>query len=141
MVDSIDYKKIYLDSFWRTTNTAIGGRGFFDKFYENFLASSPEAREKFRNTNMFFQRRMLHDSLIHMQRFSIYKRAEPFIQNLAKKHSKSQLDIKPHLYDVWLTSLIDTVKEYDSEFDDEVELAWRMHFAPGITYMKHKYDK
>lgn len=70
MVDHIDYEKLYLDSFWRAIGTVIEGKEFFDRFYETFLASSPEAKEKFTDTDFFFQKKMLHDSLVHMQRFS-----------------------------------------------------------------------
>lgn len=141
MVDYVDYDQIYSDSFWRATGAVIEGKEFFDRFYENFIASSPEAKEKFRDTDFFFQKKMLRDSLIHMAKFSTFKRATAFMQKLAKKHSRDELDVQPHLYDMWLSSLIDAVKEYDPEFDDEVEVAWRMKLAPGIEYMKFKYNK
>lgn len=141
MVDYVDYTSIYADSFWRATSTVIEGRGFFDRFYENFLASSPEASEKFKGTDFFSQKKMLHDSLVHLQKFSISKRADVFMKELAKKHSSNELDVQPYLYDLWLASLIDTVKEYDPEFDGDMEVAWRMHLAPGIEFMKFSHDK
>ena len=41
----------------------------------------------------------------------------------------------------WLESLIETVQLFDSRFTEEIELAWRVVLAPGIAYMKFKYDK
>ena len=48
--------------------------------------------------------------------------------------------IAPELYEEWLESLIQTVREFDLEFTDEVELSWRVVLSPGITYMKFRYD-
>ncbi len=126
---------------WRVSGAVIEGKDFFSVFYENFIASSPVAKEKFKDTDLFFQKKMLRDSLIHIAKFSVYKKATAFIQKLAEKHSKDDLDVVPQLYDVWLSSLIDAVREYDSEFDQEVEVAWRIRLAPGIEYMKLKYSK
>ena len=46
----------------------------------------------------------------------------------------------PELYEAWLDSLIATARESDPDFDDELELAWRVVLAPGIAYMKFRYD-
>ncbi len=32
-------------------------------------------------------------------------------------------------------------RRYDPEFDEDVELAWRLKMAPGIDYMSFQYDK
>ena len=29
---------------------------------------------------------------------------------------------------------------FDPKFNEEIELAWRVVLAPGIEYMKYKYD-
>ena len=66
--------------------------------------------------------------------------ANDYLEEIAIQHSKSVLDINPGLYDLWLESLIDTVKEYDYDFTPETELSWRLVLSVGITYMKFKYD-
>lgn len=52
-----------------------------------------------------------------------------------------RLDIAPRLYDLWLETLIDTARDFDEQFDEEVELAWRLVLTPGIVYMKFYYDR
>ena len=54
---------------------------------------------------------------------------------------KKNAAIPPDLYDVWLECLMQTLKEFDPEYSSEVELSWRVVLAPGITYMKFKYDQ
>ncbi|HSP56757.1 MAG TPA: hypothetical protein VLO12_00455, partial [Halomonas sp.] len=55
-------------------------------------------------------------------------------------HGREHLDIPPHLYDLWLEALIETVRRFDDQYTDEAELAWRLVMAPGIVYMKFHYD-
>ena len=141
MAHYVDYDRVYRDSFLRVLSSEIDGLGFFDTFYRHFLDSSAEARQKFQNTDFSLQKQMLRESLGHMERFSQFKRADDVILNLAKRHSRMQLDIAPALYDAWLTSLVAAVAVHDPEFDRDVEIAWRMQLAAGIEYMKLNYDK
>jgi len=141
MTHYVDYDGVYRDSFLRVLSSQIDGRGFFDTFYHHFLDSSAEAREKFANTDFAMQKKMLRVSLGYVERFSQYKRADDEILKLAKRHSKAELDIAPALYDVWLSSLVSAVAIHDPNFDQDVEIAWRMQLAAGIEYMKFKYDK
>jgi hemoglobin-like flavoprotein len=140
MANYVDYDEIYEQSFWRVTKTLVDGQDFFERFYDNFMTSSSEVRALFKNTDLARQKKMLHDSIVHLARFSQYKRAGTHTQKLAQRHGKHDLDVQPQLYDTWLDALVATVKERDSEFDDDIELAWRMKLAPGIEYMKGKYD-
>lgn len=43
----------------------------------------------------------------------------------ARTHDHHHLDIKPELYDLWLESLICTAQEFDSQWSDAIEFAWR----------------
>ncbi len=46
------------------------------------------------------------------------------LDRIALRHSKSQLDIAPHLYWTWRDCLIQSVRECDPEFSLDVEKAW-----------------
>ena len=140
MTHYIDYDRVYRDSFLRVLSSEIDGQGFFDTFYRHFLDSSAEAREKFANTDFSMQKKMLRQSLGYMERFSQYKQADDEILKLATRHSKAELDVSPALYDVWLSSLVSAVAIHDPDYDQDVEIAWRMQLAAGIEYMKLKYD-
>lgn len=114
---------------------------FFDVFYERFINSSPVVKEKFKNTDMKRQRAMLEKSLHYIAYLFTSQEIYSYIQEIAELHNKKNLNIAPELYDLWLESLIDTVREFDSNFDDDVELAWRLSLARGIAYMKFMYSK
>lgn len=114
---------------------------FFDRFYEIFCSQSEEIARLFENTHMSSQKTMLHDSLDCLVDFFVSSKAPSYLKNVARRHSQADLDISLDLYDVWLDSLVFTVREYDPQFDADVERAWRTTLSPGIAYMKHYHDE
>jgi len=114
---------------------------FLSLFYQKFVISNSEVREKFANTDMAQQKMMLHASL-YMIMFSIQgnEAASVYLDRVAYRHSKSELDIRPELYDLWLITLIETVSEIDPLFNNKVESAWNKVMTHGIEYMKSKYE-
>jgi hemoglobin-like flavoprotein len=129
------------DASFRRVQVPSGKRvSFFEAFYRNFLMSSPQVRVLFRNTDMAVQRRMLKKSFFSLVSFYASGTVDDVLRKTAEIHSARQLNIDPYLYDLWLECLIDTVREYDPLFSDDVELAWRLILSSGITYMKFGYD-
>lgn len=109
---------------------------FIDLFYEKFLASSDEVAEKFSNTNFKKQKQMLRKSL-HLIVLSCggQDEADVYLPEVAKRHGRKGLQIKPAMYELWLESLIETVQEIDPKYSAEVEQAWRETMRYGIDYM------
>jgi hemoglobin-like flavoprotein len=119
-----------------------GGK-FFQRFYELFLASSPEVREKFRTTDIGKHRRKLQRSLYILVEHVTYGGAESrrYLEDLAEDHSKRGRDIPPHLYDVWLECLLRALQESDELYSEEVGAAWRSIVGAGIVLLKSRYDR
>ena len=132
-----DYVRIFDDSFGRT---AAKNPEFFDRFYARFLRANPTIEAKFQNTDFVKQREMLKKSLIELVSFFVSHKSTPYLEMLAAMHSKADRNIAPHLYDTWLRTLLETVADFDPEFEDSVALAWKVVLAPGIQFMKHHYD-
>lgn len=106
---------------------------FFDAFYDFFLDKSPEVVEKFAHTNFVVQKRMLRESLLVMLLFNLdTKESIDEVDRLGRRHSCSQLDIKPELYALWLDALCQTVAMYDPEYTPELEGLWRAAMQKGI---------
>jgi hemoglobin-like flavoprotein len=131
-VDERDIE-LFNDSLERCTQN----RSFMERFYDLFVASSPEVMEKFKFTDFRRQRRMLKASL-YMLVFAAEGRPEGFVhmEEIAKKHGAGNLNVKPEMYDLWIESLLKTVSEFDRGFNPEVERAWRNMLHAGISYMK-----
>lgn len=114
---------------------------FIERFYEIFLGSSEEVREKFKNTDMKKQRRVLKSSLLMMMMVADSKpEGMVHLDRIATIHSKYEHDIPDYMYDIWLYCLLQAVKEHDDHFTPEVEQVWRKMMRQGVDYMKAHYD-
>jgi hemoglobin-like flavoprotein len=116
---------------------------FLDRFYEIFLASSPRVEDKFAKTDFVRQKRALRASLYLILLAATGGRGGPdrYLRDIAALHSARQLDIGAELYDLWLDSLLATVKECDPEHSFEVAAAWEAVMMVGIRYMCTRYNQ
>jgi hemoglobin-like flavoprotein len=113
--------------------------GFLDRFYEIFIASSPEIAEKFQHTDFRKQTAALKASLfILMLSSTRTPEVTQHLERLAEMHSRRQLDIRPELYDLWLESLLKAVREFDANFDEQTESAWRHVVDPDSRQPEFK---
>jgi hemoglobin-like flavoprotein len=117
--------------------------GFLDRFYERFLRSSPKVREKFVGTDFTRQKRMLQASLqlLLVAAQDDGKRPAPYLDEVAARHSASQMAIGAELYDLWLDSLLAAVREVDPGWSAEVEQAWESVMTVGIAYLVSRYNR
>ncbi|WP_150910753.1 globin [Marinobacter halotolerans] len=136
----MSFDDIFDESFDRVLSASVNGTDFFEAFYQRFLRASPEIQMLFRDTDMARQRSMLKKSFYSLVAFYASGTVDDVLRRVAHCHSAEALNIKPHLYDLWMECLIDTVRVFDPEYTDNVELAWRLILSPGITYMKFGYD-
>ncbi len=129
-----------LDEVTASYHRCRASEGFFDTFYDRFLAKSPEVAEKFRHTDFKHQKLMLRESLISMLLFNLGSAsARQDLDKLAERHSRRQVDIPPRLYDLWLDSLCETVELHDPEFKPELAAEWRTAMRAGIDLLVSKY--
>jgi hypothetical protein len=136
-----NYLEIFSDSYQRVSASSVAEQDFFEAFYRAFIGTSTEVADKFKNVDMEKQRQHLRQSLDQMIYFSIDRKASDTLFGTAKTHSKSGKNIRSQLYETWLESLLETVRKFDTAFNEETEIAWRVVLAPGISYMKTQYHR
>ena len=114
---------------------------FLDIFYDKFLASSPEVAGKFATTDFAKQKASLRASFHHLLLVAKDPKQGPYayLHDVAVRHGAGQLAIGAHLYDLWLDSLLDTVRVCDPECFPEVEAAWEEVMMVGIHYLCANY--
>jgi hemoglobin-like flavoprotein len=140
-MDQNELARIFNDSYERVVNAPGETGGFFVAFYNHLIATSPEAASKFRDTDMEKQVRMLHASVAILLAFYGSDGQGDYLRKLAERHSKRGTDITPRLYQIWLTCLIETARQFDPKFDDDVATAWRAVFSKGIEFMASRYEE
>lgn len=115
-------KSLFTESLHRCT----ANDQFIPSFYEQFLASSDDVRRRFRFTSFEKQNKLLVRSLeLAAQATEGEPKALAELKERGKTHDRNHLDIKPDLYALWLDSLVATAREFDSQWDDSIESAWR----------------
>ena len=114
---------------------------FLDIFYERFLASSPKVKQKFADPDFHRQKRLLRASfyLILLASEDPEGGPERYLGHLAARHSTKDLDVGAELYDLWLDSLLASVKDCDPEYNEEIEHAWEKMMGIGIDFLLSHY--
>jgi hemoglobin-like flavoprotein len=115
---------------------------FLDRFYETFLASSPKVQEKFADTDFSRQKQMLHASFTLLLRAAQNEASGPpdYLEDLAQRHGAHQLAIGAELYDLWLDSLLATVRACDPACSKDIESAWEQVMGIGIKYLCTRFN-
>lgn len=126
--------------FGRSLATCSATPAFLERFYDVFLASSPEVAARFAETDFVRQRAALGESFaLMLEAASGTAAGREHLQAIAASHSRSGIDIPPHLYDLWLASLLQVVAEFDPACDEETLDAWRTVTSFAIDEMKAAY--
>lgn len=112
--------------------------GFFDTFYEHFLASSLEVHDKFANTNMAAQKLLLRQGILNVV---LYARGMPDtkLRALGCSHSRKAMDIRPELYNLWFKALAKTIEEHDKQVTAEIIAAWREVINKSVAVIVAEY--
>lgn len=127
--------ELFNDSLERTSGTPL-----LERFYELFVAASPEVAAKFAHTDFRQQRRAVKVSLYMMMSAAMgHLEGDVHLTRIAQRHSRAGLGIRPELYDLWLDCLVQAVGEHDPAFTGATERAWRRVLEPGIELMKSRY--
>src|SRR6266568_4040214 len=82
-----------VESFLASLKRCLGVPGFMETFYRSFVSSSEEVREKFRNTDLQRQARMLSDSLYVLAAAVQGQMRSPAwgdLPRLAERHSRKE---------------------------------------------------
>lgn len=129
-----------LQTFSASLGRCNGSPAFVERFYEIFMASSPKVKEKFAQTDFVRQKAALRASLDAML-LAVKDPAGPqqYLRDLAERHSSRQLNIGAELYDLWLDSLLSTVKEFDPVNGPAVQEAWEKVMMQGVSYLLSRY--
>jgi len=101
------------------------------------MGASDDIRAKFEHTDFERQKKVLSDSLFLMLTAAGASRgfARVELEKLAKRHSREELDIKPEWYAIWLDNLMKTVSEFDPEYSDDVDAAWRASIKDSVDLL------
>lgn len=123
-----------------TGDSTDGWNAFLSTFYERFVASDTLVAEKFANTDMQRQVRMLQVSLQAMLSVGTRGQTPVGFQEIAEIHNIENHDINASLYDLWLQSFLASVAQFDPEVNPELLEEWEEVLRIGIKQMLAHYQ-
>lgn len=111
---------------------------FFVDFYDHFMSSSEAIKNRFVNTDMAAQRHLLRNGVLQL---ILTARGMPDrkLKALGESHNRSNYNIQPEWYSLWLDSLMKTVRRHDPEYTKDLEKAWKDVLTPGIDLIRGAY--
>ena len=113
---------------------------FAEEFYQVFLNSSPEIGPLFAKTDFVKQRKLIRASVyIMVTRSPAEPTAREALDKIGHSHGRTELDIRPELYELWLDSLCETIKRMDPEWTPELQQEWRDRLRPAIEAITALY--
>lgn len=131
-----------LQLFRESVTRCVADAAFLQTFYDRFMGSSDEIRQKFDGTDFKTQKRALADSLFALAvALQSQKTSEAWreLERVARRHSSTDMDIRPEMYDVWLECLVQAVARHDPQYTPEVESAWRAALGEGVAFMRARH--
>ncbi len=130
------HKDLFIESLHRCSES----EKFVPAFYERFLSTSPEISLKFEHTDFRQQNRMLLKSLKLIAAATAGDQdGLRELRARAETHDRYHLNIKPELYDFWRAAIIATARDFDSEWNNDVEDAWNHILGHVIFHMIKHY--
>ena len=115
---------------------------FFRAFYKALIERDERIAAHFASTDMERQatalRSAINELLMYAQGSQVAIMAA---DRLAKSHSRTQRNVEPELYPVWIDCLVHTVARYDPRYESGLGDLWRSALAPGIARMVAGYER
>lgn len=129
-------KQLFLHSVTRCMEDHV----FIPTFYKHLFDASDEIKAKFRFTDFEKQNAMLRRSLLLCAEATAGRtEALREVNERATTHDREHLDIEPHLYAVWIDTLIATASDFDLRWNADVEAAWRKILGHVVQQMIRRY--
>lgn len=126
------------DSVFQSYGRCCRKEQFFKDFYDFFMDSSDEIRQRFVNTDMAAQRHLLRNGI--MQLILVARgMSDRKLRALGESHNRDNFNINPAWYTLWLDSLMKAVDKHDPEYNTELDAQWREVLRPGIELIRGAY--
>lgn len=92
----------------------------------------------FANTDFERQHKLLQHAIGLLLSFHAGDQEPNLLTRVAERHGRTALKIDPAHYGAFVDTLVDTVRQFDSQFTPETADAWREATSAGIAYMRSK---
>ena len=129
------------DLFLESLDRCLENKEFIPAFYDQLLSKSDEIRERFSLVDMQKQKQILADSLvICAQSVEGKPEALAHLNEIGHSHDKYHLNILPEWYPIWIDAIVATASQFDPDWSEDFEQAWRKLLSFVTKRISSKYD-
>jgi len=129
-------EKIFRESYDRCINLNDGDVKFVNHFYSKLKARNSKIFEILEPYPVYFQVRLVRVIIYLLADFRSSHSLSAEFKNFMKSHSHLQADLKPFMLSLCLECLLETVAEFDPEYNTQVRTAWLSILKPGSDYLQ-----
>ncbi|WP_448212919.1 globin [Colwellia sp. MEBiC06753] len=113
------------------------GTVFYDRFYQEFIASDPRIGRYFSSTNLTQLERMVSKTLTHAVLYTCNPASQTAPENLVRLiEDHKEMRIEPALFDIWQDSLLKCIHKYDPEINDDLLEEWNICLTRLVNLFK-----
>ncbi len=118
----------------------IENKDFIYSFYDRFLASGTEIKNKFTHVDFDKQTKLLRHGLMSVITYLDQKSlaGRYMFEKLRETHGTLGMNILPEHYEIWKKSMIETIRTVDPEFSDSLEQQWNHVLDVAIRLIQHE---
>lgn len=129
------------DDLQQSFGRCLRNKDFIARFYEIFLASHPDIAPMFAKTDFAQQRLALRRGISVAISFAAGSNlVNRTVEQMAHIHSrKGRTPVPPPLYPYWIESLLQTVRENDSEASPALMLRWSQAMQQVVNRFSKDY--
>ncbi|MBL6448738.1 globin [Fulvivirga sp. 29W222] len=111
-----------------------------ETFYQKFLSSSVEVKERFKHTDFEQQHKLLRHGINLMIMYAAGNIAgQAGLRRIKDSHSRVRLNIDPRFYSLWKDALMSAIVQHDKKLDGETRRAWNEVLDKGIEFVTSGY--
>ena len=107
---------------------------FAESFYKKLLAVDPKYIEMFDETDFKIQHSMIIVALLQFYTYSITEQSDESLKRIGYVHGRFNLNAED--FEIWKACMMETVREYDDQFDEINEQKWESIIDISIEYIK-----
>ncbi|MCG7899230.1 MAG: globin [Candidatus Thiodiazotropha lotti] len=109
-------------------------QGFYDTFYDHFIAQSDEIAAIFHARDMDQLKGKLKETLQMVEDALMGKPGVVlYLEMLGRIHTRLKVDQRH--FEMWKYALLSTIERYDDEYDAEVKMAWEAAIETVVSLM------
>ena len=131
-----DDEKIFKDSYDRCINLNDGDVKFVNHFYSVLKGRDSKISKLLESYPVYLQVRLVRNIIYLLADFRSSHAISPEIRNFATSHSELKPAIEPFMLALCVECLLETVAEFDPEYNSRIRAAWLAVIRPGIDYLK-----